>query len=192
MTKDDINWLVNLVDERKKFAEACRMCSECDIFDKCQEEHRNYCEKDEENIMKENNENDLISRRTLYEKCVELEQEALKMVLTTDDKIEKLIWNAVLTERSAFKFSVMDAPASLSNPSVEIEPKWIPVTERLPKKESKSYWVCTDTKYQCECRWTNNIYGIGESDKWGWKIFDIPQYTKVVAWMPLPPSYQGK
>ena len=70
--------------------------------------------------------------------------------------------------------------------------KWIPVTERLPKKESKSYWVCTDTKHQCKCRWTNNIYGIGESNDWGWKIFDIPQYTKVVAWMPLPSSYQGK
>lgn len=63
MTKDDINWLVNLVDDRKKFADACRKCSECDIFDKCQEEHRNYCEKDEDNIMKENNENDLISRQ---------------------------------------------------------------------------------------------------------------------------------
>ena len=63
MTKDDINWLVNLVDDRKNFAKACQMCSECDIFDKCQEEHRNYCEKDEENIMKENNENDLISRQ---------------------------------------------------------------------------------------------------------------------------------
>lgn len=46
MTKDDINWLVNLVDERKKFVEACRICSECDIFDKCQKEHRNYCEKE--------------------------------------------------------------------------------------------------------------------------------------------------
>ena len=77
-------------------------------------------------------------------------------------------------------------------PSVEPERKWIPVTERLPKKENKSYWVCTDTKYQCECRWTNNIYGIGESNDWGWKIFDIPQYTKVIAWMPLPSSYQGE
>ncbi|MBR3229794.1 MAG: hypothetical protein IKF91_03095 [Bacilli bacterium] len=110
MTKDDINWLVNLVDDRKKIADACQKCSECDIFDKCQKEGL-HCEKDEDNIMKENNENDLISRRALYDKCVELEQEALKMVQTADDKTEKLIWNAVLVERSAFKFSVMDAPA---------------------------------------------------------------------------------
>lgn len=80
----------------------------------------------------------------------------------------------------------------LNKPKAESELKWISVSERLPKKESKSYWVCTDTKYQCECRWTNNIYGIGESSEWGWKIFDIPQYTKVVAWMPLPSSYQGE
>jgi len=87
--------------------------------------------------MKENNENDLISRRALYDKCVELEQEALKMVLTTDDKIEKLIWNAVLAERSAFKFSVMDAPASLDNPSAKSEQKI-------------GHWIDTDNYYQ---RW---------------------------------------
>lgn len=77
-------------------------------------------------------------------------------------------------------------------PSAELEQKWIPVTERLPKKENKSYWVCTDTKYQCECRWTNNMYGIGKSNNYGWSIFDIPQYTKVVAWMPLPEVYRGE
>ena len=69
-------------------------------------------------------------------------------------------------------------------------PRWIPVTERLPKAERKSYWVCTDTGYQCECRWTNDRFGIIESDEWGWKIFDIPQYQKVVAWMPLPDPYE--
>jgi len=46
MTKDDINWLVNLIEDRKKFVNACLMCSECDIFEKCQKEHRNYCEKE--------------------------------------------------------------------------------------------------------------------------------------------------
>ena len=80
----------------------------------------------------------------------------------------------------------------LNEPKAEAKQKWIPVSERLPKKENKPYWVCTNTKYQCECRWTNNIYGIGESNDWGWKIFDIPQYTKVVAWMPLPVSWKGE
>lgn len=94
-------------------------------------------------------------------------------------------------------FAVGDISRAIANdilnniPSAEPERRWIPVTERLPKKENKSYWVFTDTKYQCECRWTNNIYGIGESNDWGWKIFDIPQYTKVIAWMPLPEPWRG-
>ena len=74
--------------------------------------------------------------------------------------------------------------------NAEERQRWIPVTERLPKAERKSYWVCTDTGYQCECRWTNDRFGIIESDEWGWKIFDIPQYQKVVAWMPLPCPYE--
>ena len=69
-------------------------------------------------------------------------------------------------------------------------PKWIPATERLPEKEKRTYWICTDTGYQCECRWTNNRFGIGESDEWGWNIADVPQYHKVTAWMFLPESYE--
>lgn len=83
---------------------------------------------------------DLISRQELYDKCVKLEQEALKMVLTADDKTEKLIWNAVLTERLAFKFSIVDAPASLSNPSVDQERKkgkWI--DEKINSYTSRTY-----------------------------------------------------
>ena len=75
---------------------------------------------------------------------------------------------------------------------IDAKPQWISVTETLPKKEKKMYWVCTNTGNQCECRWTNNRFGIGESDEWGWCIFDIPQYQNVVAWMPLPDPYKPK
>lgn len=71
-----------------------------------------------------------------------------------------------------------------------LKQRWIPVTEMLPEEERKHYWICTDTGYQCECRWTNNQFGLGESDKWGWSIFDVPQYSHVVAWMPLPKPYK--
>ena len=72
-------------------------------------------------------------------------------------------------------------------------PHWIPVTERLPNKEEKSYWVCLEDGGQCQCRWTNDIYGLGANEwsKWGWKKVDLPQYSKVVAWMPLPEPYKG-
>ena len=70
--------------------------------------------------------------------------------------------------------------------------QWIPCSERLPEEERRQYWICTDTGYQCQCRWTDDVYGLGVSDRWEWKIFDIPQYQKVVAWMPLPEAYKGE
>jgi len=77
-----------------------------------------------------------------------------------------------------------------SLPSAQPEPQWIPCSERLPKEEKKTYWVCTDTEYQCECRWTNNCFGFGEGE-WGWSIFDTPQYSKPIAWMPIPEPWKG-
>ena len=73
----------------------------------------------------------------------------------------------------------------------EYNSSWIPCSERLPKKEKKTYWVCTDTEYQCECRWTNNRFGFGEGE-WGWSIFDTPQYSKPIAWMPLPEPFKER
>lgn len=88
------------------------------------------------------------------------------------------------------EYGVSDVLCDLSDmPSAQPE-RWIPCNKRLPKEEKKTYWVCTDTEYQCECRWTNNRFGIGEGE-WGWSIFDTPQYTKVIAWMPLPLPYMG-
>lgn len=85
-----------------------------------------------------------------------------------------------------------DIYAALNNvPSAQPEQQWTPCSEKLPKEEKRHYWVCTDTGYQCQCRWTNDVYGLGASDRWEWKIFDIPQYQKVVAWMPLPEPYCG-
>lgn len=68
------------------------------------------------------------------------------------------------------------------------KPKWISVEDALPKNELETYWVYTSVGSQHSCRWTNNRFGLGVSDKWGWSVFDIPQYTGVTHWMPLPPS----
>ena len=73
------------------------------------------------------------------------------------------------------------------------EPQWIPCSMRLPEEENGTYWVCTDTGYQCECRWTNvNHFWTDLTTNWHWHIMDIPQYTKVTAWMPLPEPYKGE
>lgn len=73
------------------------------------------------------------------------------------------------------------------------EQKWIPISERLPEKEPNKYWVCVDTGYQCECRWTNmNLFGRYETTDWHWNIMDIPQYTKVVAWKHITEPYKAE
>ena len=79
-----------------------------------------------------------------------------------------------------------------SMPTVDAEPHWIPCSEQLPPEENKTYWVCTDNGHQHECRWTNaNPIWTHLTTDWYWNIFDIPQYTKVVAWMELPKPYDG-
>ena len=72
--------------------------------------------------------------------------------------------------------------------------QWIPVIERLPEKTEKSYWVCLESGGQCQCRWTNNMYGLGSNEwsKWGWHIMDKPQYATVIAWRELPEPYKGE
>lgn len=59
---------------------------------------------------------DLIDRNKLYEKTAEGEAQALHMVEVTmhdEDTTEWRKWSTVLTERSAFKFDVADAPTIL-------------------------------------------------------------------------------
>lgn len=78
-------------------------------------------------------------------------------------------------------------------PTIEPERRWIPVSERLPEEQKNRYWVCTDTGYQYECRWTNiNHIWTDLTTDWHWHIMDIPQYTNVVAWQRLPEPYRGE
>lgn len=74
----------------------------------------------------------LIDADALYEKTAEWEAQALHMVEVTmhdEDETEWRRWSAVLTERSAFKHDIADAPT--------IEP---PTTE----------WLGNHTPFRCK------------------------------------------
>lgn len=110
---------------------------------------------------------------------------------TVLDAAEKIIErdtsgnNAVVNAMRAWSEFIKTLPSVTPQPN-----KWIPVSEKLPPNEEKSYWICTENGYQCQCRWTNvnHIFTYLTSD-WHWHIMDLPQYDKVVAWMPLPLPY---
>lgn len=85
--------------------------------------------------------------------------------------------------------AVMDTIA-LSN--LEKPNKWIPVSES--PKELGTYLIQTDGEpYMCQCRWTDvNPFWTDYKTKPHWNIFDLPQYSKVIAWMPLPEPYTAE
>ena len=63
------------------------------------------------------------------------------------------------------------------------EPKWIPVSERLPEINE---WVV------CQCR--ANIYEVLKFTSYGWYHDDAHCYMDgfVIAWMPLPIPYKAE
>lgn len=112
-------------------------------------------------------------------------QAAIDAIKKYDFKSPEYAGYYLMRLKNAIKADLVDDINDI--PSAE---RWVPCSERLPEATRKSYWVCTDNGGQHECRWTNNRFGLGESDEWGWSIFDTPQYSKVVAWMPLPEPYE--
>lgn len=116
-------------------------------------------------------------------------------LIDADALCEDLIkrWNLADKRKEEVIRAVM---ADIVTPIVVLQPtieqsQWMPCSERLPELEEKEYWVCTDGGYQCQCRWTNiNHIWTNLTTDWHWHIMDIPQYSKVVAWMPLPKPYK--
>lgn len=71
-------------------------------------------------------------------------------------------------------------------PAADVEPRWIPVTERLPEKEGQ-YLVSCDTDYGVEVA---RFYIDEDGEKYFGCDWNDPD--DIEAWMPLPPSYQGE
>ena len=118
-------------------------------------------------------------------------------LIKKEDAIEavKKLWIKDETDTNKRQYNIaLQHCISVIRNTTSTDDNWIPVSERLPKKEEKTYWVFLDSGGQCECRWTNDVFGLGSNEwsDWGWKILDKPQYTTVIAWRPLPTPYKGE
>lgn len=151
---------------------------------------------------------DLISREELYEKAAELEAAALDYVGRLIERdggepsVEWKIWSAILTERTAFKYDIFDAPSAQ---------QWIPVSERLPDEleevivtwvnhNPEPYYDSTKDKpfvaaavsYKKQWFWSSStcvdyLAEYGRND-----MCKVDDDIEITAWMPLPDPYKPK
>ena len=95
-------------------------------------------------------------------------------------------------------------------PTAQPEPKWIPVSERLPKSRTYCLFTVFEHDSELEATTIETVYGCfddyGERRYWSWEdefgeccIEGEEQLDgdhdeiieKVLAWMPLPEPYKG-
>lgn len=113
----------------------------------------------------------LIDKCVLYKQTAEWEAQALAMVEKTmhdEDPTEWRKWSAVLTERTAFKHDIADAP------TIEV-PEWIPCSERLPKIGQHCFITLKDGDVDMDMYCS-----------YGWDDYG----NNVLAWMELPEPYE--
>ena len=125
----------------------------------------------------------LIDGNALYEKACDLEAQALDYTVKISNDEEKreewLRWSAILAERTAFKHDVYDAP------TIELEPRWIPCSERLPEV-GRSVLFSVGGMYTAEGCMRDD----GDWCQFRWS--SVQKRDIVDAWMPLPKPYGGE
>ena len=76
--------------------------------------------------------------------------------------------------------------------SIKQEPRWIPVSEKLPEANRAvlTYIDTGATKTYCLANW-NDVREAWE--EWiGYDLIEKDKYYKVIAWMPLPEPYKAE
>jgi hypothetical protein len=65
--------------------------------------------------------------------------------------------------------------------------RWYSVEEKLPPEEVEDYMITTDYGDIAIAHWTNHGFFRDSTTQWRWTGY--PQYSKVIAWRPLPEAY---
>ena len=128
------------------------------------------------------NKDNLISRKYLYDKIAELEEDVRKTIVhQPKGSPEYLRCQSRLNELNEFKSEVRDAPTVTDT---NVGSKWIPCSERLPEDEREVLITL----------FGDSIY-LGWYDltdkQWCTEEFDCEE-GEVSAWMPLPEPYKGE
>ena len=75
-----------------------------------------------------------------------------------------------------------------SQPTIQPEPHWIPVTERLPNRDELVLVTYKTTSKIHLCKYLDD----GSENSWWSYIDDCCAWNNVIlAWMPLPEPYKG-
>lgn len=114
---------------------------------------------------------DLISRRALYERAATLEAQALDYVgklIERDGEetsVEWRIWSAILTERTAFKHDVYDAPSAQPEKCEDCV-NFNKARLLIPQPErKKGEWIRKSTwMWTCSCCGSDNAYAYKADD----------------------------
>lgn len=122
---------------------------------------------------------DLISRQAVLEAIDEIESE-----VADGDGFQYEKWKQYFCELPSADIDLSGYSdrlwkAAYERGKAEAEPRWVPVTERLPDKN-------------CRCLTTNEAWGAFEVDLNAWIDGQwLYPNEKPVAWMPLPECYRG-
>ena len=150
------------------------------------------------------NKDNLISRKYLYDKIAELEEDVRKTIVhQPKGSPEYLRCQSRLNELNEFKSEVRDAPTVTDT---NVGSKWIPCSERLPDIEFENELnerghnavlpllvtrevfspiegtgLCVEKRFYFKYKGKKTFYDI-----------EIDEVENVIAWMPLPEPYKGE
>ena len=100
------------------------------------------------------------------------------------DMLEKSGWNMHRLRQASATEMIYETKKPTDFPAADVEPRWIPVTERLPEQEGR-YLVSCNTDYGIEVA---RMYIDEDGERYFGCDWNDPD--DIEAWMPLPEPYK--
>lgn len=107
------------------------------------------------------------------------------------EDVAEALYQAIRTNLTGTFTNSMSLAIAMANnlPSVELEQKWIPVSEGLPWKDINVLVTVRDDSGDIPLEYTSVGWRTPDGRYW---IVDNEICYSVLAWMPLPEPYKGE